>query len=182
MQMPLERLFPTLQPQEVAALRKHVINTPLENLTASKVTSGFGQQLVAEIREEVQLLVAKIPLEKRDDLVPRKPVEIIVLIGGAYMDRVQIDCIVLQNGELLRTSRFTNVREQRDAFDIFKAVGFVMCDPLWRSLVLVAARTVLCKPREKPQATALFETRMTTDETDLACRRFAARKRWHHFG
>jgi deoxynucleoside triphosphate triphosphohydrolase SAMHD1 len=138
MQMPLDRLFPTLPTQESSAIRKLVINTPLENLTATKVTSGIGRQLITEIKSELESLIAKIPDEKRADIVPQKSIELIELIGSAYMDQVQMDCIVLQNGELLRTSRFTNIREQRDAFDIFKAVGFVMCDPPWRGLVMLA--------------------------------------------
>ena len=132
-------------------------------LTAARISSGNGQLIANEIRNELQTLVARIPVEKRTDFVPNSGLELLEVIGSAYMDRVQMDCIVLQNGELLRTSQFTNVREQQDAFDIFKAVGFVMCDAGWRPLVLVAARTVLCKARGEPRSTALFETRKFSD-------------------
>jgi HD superfamily phosphohydrolase len=166
MHMPLEQLFPKLNRQEAGTLRKQVVNTPLENLTAEKVLSGIGRQLVAEIRKELEILVTKVPPERRKDLVPDTPIELLEFIGSAYMDQVQMDCIVLQNGELLRTSQFTKIREQRDAFDIFKAVGFVMCDPAWRPLVTVAARSVLCKPRDGPKETALFEMRLGYKGTD----------------
>jgi HD superfamily phosphohydrolase len=163
MHMPLQSLLPRLPSSEAAAIRKQVVNTPLESLTAKKISSGVGRLLTAEIREELTRLVAIISEEKRFDLIPQAPLDLLELIGSAYMDRVQVDCIVLQNGELLRTSQFTNIREQQDAFDIFKAVGFVMCDPAWRPLVLVAARTVLCNRTSKLQMTALFETRSTSD-------------------
>jgi deoxynucleoside triphosphate triphosphohydrolase SAMHD1 len=163
MHMPLQLLFPGLSPSEAAAVRKQVVNTPLEELTAPKIASGIGRILQTEIRSEVDKLVAMIPAEKRAGLIPKKPLELLELIGSAYMDRVQKDCIVLQNGELLRTSQFTNIREQQDAFDIFKAVGFVMCDSDWRALVLLAARTVLCRPASEPKPTALFETTMATE-------------------
>ena len=156
-------LLPSLPSLEAAAIRKQVVNTPLEMLTAARISSGNGQLIANEIRNELQTLVARIPVEKRTDFVPNSGLELLEVIGSAYMDRVQMDCIVLQNGELLRTSQFTNVREQQDAFDIFKAVGFVMCDAGWRPLVLVAARTVLCKARGEPRSTALFETRKFSD-------------------
>src|SRR5262249_34424827 len=70
----------------------------------------------------------------------------LILVGTSYMDRARKDCIVLQNRELLRTKNFTNVGGTQDAFDIVKAVGFVLCDTEWRSIFLIAARTVLATP------------------------------------
>src|SRR5262249_36533454 len=72
--------------------------------------------------------------------------------------------IVLQNGELLRTSHFTNILQQQEAFDIFKAIGYVMSDPEWRPIVLVAARTVLSKPKGSPKPIPLNDGASGLDE------------------
>ncbi len=164
MHMPLQSILPTLPPLEATTIRKQVINTPLEDLTSQKVGAGAGSRIADEIRTELERLVRCIASEKRDELVPQRPIELLEVIGSAYMDRVQKDCIVLQNGELLRPSQFSTVREQQDASDIFKAVGFVMCDAAWRSLVLIAARTVLCRPIGEPRPTALFETKAASEQ------------------
>lgn len=157
MHFPLQNIFPHLSSEEAATIRKQVVNTPLEQLTNERVGGTKGAYLVVEIKKELTRLIKSLPKGRRKDLVPKKSLEVLEVIGSAYMDRVQKDCIVLQNGELLRPSSFTSVREQQDASDIFKAVGFVMCDAAWRDLVLVAARSVLCRVTEAPKPTALFE-------------------------
>jgi hypothetical protein len=75
------------------------------------------------------------------------------------MDRSRKDCIVLQNEELLRTSKFTNVSGTQDAFDIVKAVGFVMSDLEWAPFVLLAARSVLGQPHGQPKPAELPPSR-----------------------
>jgi len=155
MHMPLKSIFPNLTPSDVATMKKQVAHTPLEGLTAKTVAAGKGRSLESAIRTEVNKLCSSLPVERHAEFIPTKPLELLVVIGSAYMDSVRKDCIVLQNGELLRTSQFTTVREQQDALDIFKAVGFVMCDVDWRAMVLLAARAILCAPAGDPQPTSL---------------------------
>src|SRR5206468_3245928 len=50
---------------------------------------------------------------------------------------------VLENNEVIHTSRRAIHNPQMDAADIYKALGYVMTDPEWKELVFIAARRVL---------------------------------------
>jgi hypothetical protein len=150
MHMPVESLF-TRVPFDLIVVEKQIVNTPLEGLSSQRLSTGRDRELEGEITAEAQAVVEKLPSVDQKDLVPGKPLEVVIVLGTAYMDRVRKDCIVLQNGELLRTSNFTPVREQQDAFDIFKAVGYVMCEAEWCPIVLIAARTILSATMSTPQ-------------------------------
>lgn len=157
-QMPLEQLFKIgLTSSHAATLRKQISQTRLETLRRENMLGPSGRRLEAEIRKEIGRLAIRLRQAGFDEtVVPEGEPDLVVVIGTAYMDKVRKDGIVLQSGELLRTSHFTTVREQQDAFDIFKAVGYVMCDSDWRSLALIAARTVLGTSGE-PKVTSLVE-------------------------
>jgi hypothetical protein len=163
MHMPVESLF-TRVPFDLIVVEKQIVNTPLEALSSQQLGTGRDRELEAEITAEARAVVKKLPSVDQRDLVPRNPLEVVNVLGTAYMDRVRKDCIVLQNGELLRTSNFTPVREQQDAFDIFKAVGYVMCEAEWRPIVLIAARTILSATMSTPQPLLLKED----NEDDIA--------------
>jgi deoxynucleoside triphosphate triphosphohydrolase SAMHD1 len=157
MHMPLLSIFRELSSSDARNMKKQVAHTPLESLTNDKIAAGMGANLEDQIISEISRLTETLRASGAGGLVPSTPLQLVIVVGTAYMDRVRKDCIVLQNGELLRTSQFTNVREQQDAFDIFKAVGYVMCDADWRPLVLTAARTVLAAPVGAPTATLLAQ-------------------------
>lgn len=159
MMMPLASVLPRLRPENEKSVRRQVVNTPLEKLRHKAVIAGIGSDYERQIREEADRICGLLP----DDLRPKTPLGVLVVVGSAYIDKPQTDCIVLQNGDLLRTSDFTNSREQSDAFDIFKAVGYVMCDAEWRIVVMIAARSVLCRVTETPM---LFELRSRASEAD----------------
>lgn len=164
--MPLDGLFRGRIPTSHASfLAKQVAQTRLESLRRDDMLSASGERLEAEIRAECERVEGALRAQGRTDLIPGQPLHTLVVIGTAYMDRVRKDGIVLQNGELLRTSRFTNAREQQDAFDIFKAVGYVMCDAAWRAIALVAARTILAKPDPDLAPTSLRESAAGRDES-----------------
>jgi HD superfamily phosphohydrolase len=153
MHMPLKLMMKRIDPGRADDLRKLIVNTPLEDLTAEELRGPRGEQLAEEIRTEVERLVRLLSGSGAPgELLPTAALRDLVLVGTSFMDRVRKDCIVLQNGELLRTKRFTNIGGTQDAFELVKAVGFVMSDPQWLPLVLIAARTVLAKPlgRIKP--------------------------------
>lgn len=166
MHMPIEAILPRVSPSDVGTLKKQIAHTPLEELTRNNITAGRGYEIERRIRSEVERIVEAIPRERHVEFVPTTSLELLVVIGTAYMDRVRKDCITVQNGELLRASQFTNVREQQDAFDIFKAVGFVMCDAEWRTIVLIAARSVLCEAIGEPKPTLLYQKREVIERGD----------------
>ena len=56
MHMPLRMLFPKLPSLEAAAIRKQVVNTPLEMLTAARISSGNAQLVGKEIDKNLKFL------------------------------------------------------------------------------------------------------------------------------
>jgi deoxynucleoside triphosphate triphosphohydrolase SAMHD1 len=155
MHMPLKEMFKKISRAEAESLRKLVVNTPLEGLDVKELVNGRSREIEQRIRLETALLAQKLTDNYYADLVPDSPLADLVLVGAAYMDRARKEAIVLQNGELLQTSEFTNVRETQDALEIFKSVGFVMSDPEWSPIVAVAARTVLAEPKSVVMPAAL---------------------------
>jgi HD superfamily phosphohydrolase len=145
MHMPLRDIFPYLSATEFGVLEAQVLNTRLEELSQKNIAGEDGARLEAEIFEEANKIAAKLP-----QVAPKNSLEVLTVIGSAYMQQTRRDCVVLFNGDLVRTSKVTSAKEQQDAFDIFKAVGYVMCDPAWRTIVMIAARSILSKSRGKP--------------------------------
>lgn len=143
--MPLRDIFPNLRPTDIGIIEAQIANTLLENLTQKNMAAGLGAQLESDIRNELDALLVKIPALRRS-----KPLEILAIIGSAYMEQPRRDCVVLFNGDLVHTTKLTTSKEQQDAFDIYKAVGYIMCDYDWRSLVMIAARSVLCRTASTP--------------------------------
>ncbi len=160
--MPLDELFQKPpSTSRLTTIRRLVSQSKLEHLRREDMLTNAGRLIEDEIREEASLIARCLRTAGRADLIPATVLGSLVIIGSAYMDRSRPDGLVLQNGELLRTSAFTNVREQQDAFDIFKAVGYVMCDPGWRAIVLVASRTILGRPVGKVRPASLEDGRGT---------------------
>lgn len=152
MHMPLKTMFRSLDPSRADDLRKLIVNTKLEELTSDELRGQKGRQLEEEIRAESERLAQLLRDSSAPaELVPTTPLQDLAVVGTSYMDRARKDCVVLQNGELLRTSKFTNVRQTQDAFDIVKAVGFVMADVQWAPIVLLASRVVLGRPVGPPK-------------------------------
>ena len=126
--------------------------------------AGKAHDLEQKIIAEARALAVRLQGTSYRDQLPTGVLDSVVLVGTSYMDKTRKECIVLQNGELLQTSEFTNVRETQDALEIFKAVGFVMCDPDWAPLVAIAARSVLAEPDHLMPATL---TAATADEPSV---------------
>lgn len=168
MHVPLKALIGRIDPNDADNLRKLIVNSPLENLTDSEMRGAGGRQLAGEIRAEAeglrQLLVSK---SAPKELIPDLPLNELVIVGTAYMDRDRKDCVVLQNGELLRTKQFTNVNGTQDAYELVKAVGFVMSDPQWASIVLLASRMVLGKVHGGPIPADFPKKRASSDTSPL---------------
>jgi HD superfamily phosphohydrolase len=168
MHMPLKLMLRRIDPGRADDLRKLIVNTPLESLTADELRGRRGEDLAREIRAEAERLV-KLLRDKGApaEVLPTAPLKDLVLVGTSFMDRARKDCIVLQNGELLSTKRFTNIGGTQDAFELVKAVGFVMSDPQWLALVLIAARTILSRPLGSIKPADLPPTRAAHDDESL---------------
>jgi HD superfamily phosphohydrolase len=147
MHMPLKLMMKRIDPSRADDLRKLIVNTPLESLTADELRGPQGERLANDIRDEVERLSDLLRNTGAPrEILPTSPLRDLILVGTSFMDSARKDCIVLQHGELLRTKNFTNISGTQDAFEIVKAVGFVMSDPQWLPLVLIASRTVLSRP------------------------------------
>jgi hypothetical protein len=159
MHMPIKSLLRRIDPAKSDDLRKVIVNTPLERLSASALRGERSAALTQDIRRESVRLVELLRASGAAVQLPSSDLQDIVIVGTSYMDRSRKDCIVLQNEELLRTSKFTNVSGTQDAFDIVKAVGFVMSDLEWAPFVLLAARSVLGQPHGQPKPAELPPSR-----------------------
>lgn len=148
MHMPIAEFLPRLSPTESTNLRKQITSAALKALSQKRLTSPASRNIESAIRREADNITQyleehdkDLPPEKK--LIPASKLETVLLVGSRYMSAVVPECYVLQNGQLLSSSDFTTTVEQQDAADIFKAVGFVMCDAEWRAIVLIAARRVI---------------------------------------
>lgn len=143
LQTPVRSQFAHLMPEEEGAIRKDVGNSFLEVLTGERIAEIGTTYLEDEIKKEANLLAATLEDGSKNKLVPVRPLNIVVVTWIAIMGSTRPDAMVFQNGDIVRTPALTNVQGQLDAHDIFKAVGYVLCDPEWRQIVFQAARVVL---------------------------------------
>jgi HD superfamily phosphohydrolase len=141
MQVPLHDQFRDLDRETVKGIEKNVTNPFIEALTRDQIAQSDASALEDSIRAEAIKLGAL--LKAAGKTVPKEPLSLVVLTPVAAMDITRPDALVFQNGEITRTPAHTNVQGQLDAYEIFKAVGFVFCDEPWRQIVLQAARYVL---------------------------------------
>ncbi len=168
MHMPLKQIFKWDDPSGADDLRKIIVNTSIEFLTDKELRGPRGELVAKMIKEELKILVDFLQHDEDSiAVIPKAPLVDIVLVGTLYMDGARKDCIVLQNGELLRTKNFTNIGGTQDASELVKAVGFVMSDPQWAPLVLIAARTVLSTPLGPPKPAELPLPRTEPSEGPL---------------
>jgi HD superfamily phosphohydrolase len=143
LQSPLQSQLRGVSKEVENTIRKDVGNSFLEVLTRERIGEIGTTYLEDEIRREANLLAERLQQGSGRKLVPRSPLSIVVVTWIAIMGSTRPDALVFQNGEIVRTPALTNVQGQQDAYDIFKAVGYVLCDPDWRQIVFQAARFVL---------------------------------------
>lgn len=143
LQAPVRSIFPKLAAEAESAIRKDVGNSFLEVLTRERIAEIGTTYLEDEIKKEANRLAAKLKEDGASKLIPKLPLSIVVVTWIAIMGSTRPDAMVFQNGDMVRTPALTNVQGQLDAYDIFKAVGYVLCDPEWRQIVFQAARVVL---------------------------------------
>lgn len=149
MQAPLGSIFPRLDPNQASAIRKDLANTFIEKLKRDRIHEIGTAEIEQRIRRAAEELADALKKGGgAEGVLPLEPLDIVVVTPIAAMDNTRPDALVFQAGELVRTPALTNVQGQHDAQDIFKAVGYVFCDPDWRVLVLIAARRVVLELSE----------------------------------
>ena len=149
MQTPIRGIFPRFDQTDASSIRKDLANTFIERLTRRRIAEVGTTVIEARIRAEAQSLARALRDGGKGDLAPNGALDLVIVTPIAAMDASRPDALVFQAGELIRTPALTNVQGQHDAQDIFKAVGYVFCDPEWRPLVLVAARKVVLELSEE---------------------------------
>ncbi|TCP96361.1 HD superfamily phosphohydrolase [Sphingomonas sp. PP-F2F-A104-K0414] len=139
--MPFQQQFKLETHERQNALRKEVGDPFIERLTRERIEELRTTYLEEAIRDEAELLVKALGTNASEH-VPSEPLGRIVVTGIAAADSTRPDALILQNGEIVRRSAAPATEEQ-DAYDVFTAVGYVLCDPAWRQIVFQAARTVI---------------------------------------
>lgn len=158
--MPLKEIF--REPRHQSALKvlaKAISNPELERLSSHEIGNA-GSDIEAAIVVEAQAICQWLKDRGKAGLVPGAALKSVFVVPHAYMDKTRKDAIVLQNGDLVRSSDLSNTHGQQDAGDIFKSVGFVMAEEEWRPLVMVASRVVLARSPFSPIETDLFDPSM----------------------
>jgi HD superfamily phosphohydrolase len=144
MQSPLRQQFNGLSTEVENAIRKDVGNSFLEQLTIDRIGEIGTTYLEDRIFDEANRLADRLKATRQaKKLVPADPLQLVVITPIATIGSSRPDAQVFQNGEIFRTPALTNVQGQQDASDLFKAVGYVLCDNEWRHLVFQASRTVI---------------------------------------
>ena len=141
LQLPLAEQFGRERASAEASLLKDVGGPFLEELKGD--SNGVDvQELEADIRAEA-IVLADLLRPVTGELVPDGDPGRIVVTRIAAVETGRPDAMILRDGRVLRVkdSRATGVSE--DAYDVFRSVGYVMCDPPWRQIVFQAARSVI---------------------------------------
>jgi HD superfamily phosphohydrolase len=172
MQVRLDKQFNNTVPDNIGSVKKDVCNSYIELLTRKRIGEIDLPALEEDIRQEAQCLADALISGGRGDLVPVEALETVALTPIAAVDSSRPDAVVFQNGEFLRTYDITNVQGQQDAYDIFKAVGYVVCDEEWRHLVLQAARvTIYRESRSQTPSLVRHVVRMGTSNESVQFQR-----------
>ena len=146
MLMPIEEILPDLAPGSLTSLRKQVSNTVIEErLRDEKLRAGKAAEIEDLIKGEARRISASIASSApggapTDDDVASA---LVLLLGTAHKKQIRHNQIVVLGGQLGTVRDYSNAREQQDAFELLKEVGFVFCDPHLRARVFFAARVVL---------------------------------------
>jgi HD superfamily phosphohydrolase len=148
-QVPIDEIIPAAADHSITEIRKQVNNTIIEDyLREEQLWKGDGAILEAQIKKEVEKIVAAIMSANDSELKKRyrgKKLDCLIVVGNAHEKQKRHNPIICQNDHLLTVRDYTNAREQQDAFELLKEIGFVLCDEEWREVVFFASRTVFAR-------------------------------------
>jgi HD superfamily phosphohydrolase len=129
----------------------------------------FGQALTdleAEVKAEALRLRGLLEAGGLEELPRTDTLTILSVVPMPNLARTNPDAIINENGELLHTPKKSTVDELSDASEIFKSSGFVLTDPAWREIVMIAARRVIAKRRD-PAPRAISIERMDAPTLEM---------------
>ncbi len=168
-QMPLRSVFRTLDEARARAIKKDVVNSLIEKLTRNRINEVGLSRLEQMITAEAVDLAARLRAANRY-ASPADGDPGVVIIPIATSDAGRPDALVFQNGEITSTPYITNVQGQQDAYDLFKAVGYVMANEAWRLIVMLAARTVVYRLSLQETVSAPIQRILFPNEPAVAFR------------
>jgi HD superfamily phosphohydrolase len=148
LQIPIDYIIPAASSHSITELKKQINNTIIEDfLREEQLWKGDGAILENKIRSEVAKIVAAISnsndAELKKKYSTKKKLDCLIIVGNAHEKQKRHNPIICQNDHLTTVRDYTNAREQQDAFELLKEIGFVLCDEEWRGVVFFASRAVL---------------------------------------
>jgi deoxynucleoside triphosphate triphosphohydrolase SAMHD1 len=154
LQMPVQEILPNALEVSLTEIMKQVNNTTIEEyLRDEQLWKGTSKALEADIMKEAAAIVSALVAVARTEAVPHGPSRggppYVLIVGTAHEKQKRHNQIICQGDRLLTLHEYTNAREQQDAFELLKEVGFVLCDDEWRQIVFFAARVVLALLQNK---------------------------------
>jgi hypothetical protein len=148
-QIPIDEVIPAAADHSITEIRKQINNTIIEDyLREEQLWKGDGGILEAQIKKEVEKILKAIMDSNDSALKDRyrdKKLGCLIIVGNAHEKQKRHNPIICQNDHLVTVRDYTNAREQQDAFELLKEIGFVLCDEEWREVVFFAARTVFAR-------------------------------------
>jgi deoxynucleoside triphosphate triphosphohydrolase SAMHD1 len=150
LQVPIVEVLPLADERSVAGITKQVNNTTIEtHLRDEHLWKGSSKEIEAKIKEEASTIVDLLRAKGKSEFIPSATDEALLgsplLVGTAHEKQKRHNQIISQNDRLLTLREYTNAREQQDAYELLKEVGYVLCDEDWRSINFFASRVVLAK-------------------------------------
>ncbi len=149
LKVPIDEIMPAAADHSITEIRKQINNTIIEDyLREEQLWKGDGAILERQIKEEVSRICEAIMRANDKGLVKRyrgKTLDCLIIVGNAHEKQKRHNPIICQNDHLVTVRDYTNAREQQDAFELLKEIGFVLCDEEWRELVFFAARAVFAR-------------------------------------
>ncbi len=147
LQVPISEILPSADEASVTGITKQVNNTTIEaHLRDEHLWKGKSKEVEAQIRAEAVLIVQALNAASKPELVPdgdRTRLGSLLIVGTAHEKQKRHNQIICQNDRLLTLRAYTNAREQQDAYELLKEIGFVLCDEDWRTIYFLASRVVL---------------------------------------
>lgn len=140
LRMPVDQILKGVAKDAIA---KQSMGSSIETLRHVSLKGAMLLALETAIaKEAVELAKQVYPIA--NTLVPGPGLTpFVTVLPMTELDGLSQDCIVRESNELVHSSRRTIADEQIDAARIYKSLGYVMTDPIWRNCVFLASRKVI---------------------------------------
>ncbi|WP_280800305.1 HD domain-containing protein [Mesorhizobium sp. C416B] len=139
--VPIDDLFPRMDQGAKKSLSKQILGTALEELRARKLRGKAQRDIENLILQEALALAELLGPDVTKIATGQRP-EVVSILPMSNVEPNRSDCIILENDRLNSTAASSVSDEQMEAMDIVKSTGYVLTDPIWRSLVCIATQRV----------------------------------------